>query len=160
MNYVDSASDDDVWERFIANNQLALEACKESKITKPDDLHWLFEQISYAGMRSTFPSKSHGRTIIGPRIVPMKNLIKLPNEEINKHNNLTDDYAGVSDNRKKDKNLVSGGLLGKRVRHKSFGEGTIIGTKKYNQIIIQFDDIGEKTVVYDFCLEKNYLIFI
>ena len=161
MIFVDSASDDEVWNRFIANNPYALEACKESHIINPDDIYWLFRQISYAEMRSTFPSRSHGRGIIGPKIVPMKINPEPINVESNKQcKKQTAMFVNTSCKVQEDENLLSEDFVGKRIIHTSFGEGTIIETQISNRIVVQFDDYGNKTLSYKVCLEKGYIAFI
>lgn len=54
--------------------------------------------------------------------------------------------------------VVQASILGKRVKHKSYGEGIITGIS--NAIItVSFDDVGEKKLGYEVCI-KNKLIEI
>lgn len=49
--------------------------------------------------------------------------------------------------------------IGKPVRHKSYGEGTIIGVAG-SVIIVSFDSIGEKRLGYEVCIKNKLIEFI
>ena len=76
------------WDLFIASNPLYSAAAKANHVYGPDGVRVYLEQVSYARMRNTYPSKSRGRSILGPRIIPIENLIEdgVINEDYpNKH---------------------------------------------------------------------------
>lgn len=54
--------------------------------------------------------------------------------------------------------VVPEDIVGKQVKHKFYGEGTITGISK-TIIIVSFDDVGEKKLGYEVCI-KNKLIEI
>lgn len=50
-------------------------------------------------------------------------------------------------------------IIGKKVRHKAFGIGAIIGISS-GSIDVTFDKVGEKKMGYEFCMKNNMLEFI
>ena len=50
-------------------------------------------------------------------------------------------------------------IIGKKVKHKAFGVGTIIGINGASIDVI-FDKAGEKKMGYEFCIKNNMLEFI
>ncbi len=50
-------------------------------------------------------------------------------------------------------------IIGKRVKHKTFGEGSITGISG-SSIEVQFDKVGIKKMGYEFCMSKKMLEFI
>ncbi len=50
-------------------------------------------------------------------------------------------------------------IIGKKVKHKSFGLGTITGISGLS-IEISFDTVGLKKMGYEFCIEKKLIEFI
>lgn len=51
------------------------------------------------------------------------------------------------------------GILGKRVKHKSFGEGVITAIDK-TILIVKFEKSGTKKLGYEFCIKNNMLEFL
>ncbi|MDO4385856.1 MAG: HNH endonuclease [Clostridia bacterium] len=50
-------------------------------------------------------------------------------------------------------------MVGKRIKHKSYGDGVIIGIT--NSIItVSFSDVGEKKLGYEVCMEKRLIEFV
>ena len=54
--------------------------------------------------------------------------------------------------------VVPAGIVGKRVKHKFYGAGTIIETSE-TILVVSFDTVGEKKLGYEVCI-KNKLIEI
>ncbi len=50
-------------------------------------------------------------------------------------------------------------IIGKRVKHKTFGEGIIMGISG-TSIEVQFDKVGLKKMGYEFCMSKKMIEFI
>ena len=50
-------------------------------------------------------------------------------------------------------------IVGKQVKHKSFGVG-IITAIEGSSIVVEFDKVGKKNMGYEFCMEKKMLEFI
>ena len=154
-------SDNDVWDRFIASNPLYLAAAEANKIYGPFDVMSFLEQASYAGMRATFPSKSHGRGVIGPRLVPLRKLQEdgiLPGARKEKP---LADKATAPAPRKETRKQVHKSLMGTQVVHVgangvSFGKGVILGYKD-DVITVRFDSVGLKKLKYSESLEKGYI---
>ena len=55
--------------------------------------------------------------------------------------------------------IIPPDILGKRVKHKSFGIGTIIGINR-ESINVKFDNVGEKKMGYEVCVKNGLLEFI
>lgn len=71
------------WSYLIEDNDIFYTAAILNRITKPLDIDRYISDINYAGMRSTYPSRSHGRTIIGPRVTPITELIEQGKLDLN-----------------------------------------------------------------------------
>lgn len=50
-------------------------------------------------------------------------------------------------------------IIGKKVKHKFFGIGTITAISD-TTIDVEFDNVGSKKMVYKFCMEKKILEFV
>ena len=50
-------------------------------------------------------------------------------------------------------------IVGKHVKHKAFGVGTITAIEG-TSIAVEFDKVGLKRMGYEFCMEKKMLEFI
>lgn len=50
-------------------------------------------------------------------------------------------------------------IIGKKVKHKSFGVGIIMNIEG-SSIVVEFDKVGLKKIGYEFCMQKNLLEFI
>lgn len=55
--------------------------------------------------------------------------------------------------------VVPTDIVGKRVKHKSYGNGTITGNSN-TIIIVSFDNIGEKKLGYEVCIKNKLMEFI
>lgn len=106
-----------------------------------DDIYYYFREVSYAGMRSTFPSRSHGRGILGPRIISMQKLNEIKREQERANSNTPKDVVG--------KNIVHAAP-----NSVSFGKGVIIEVEG-GIITVMFESCGKKKLNYAFCAEHN-----
>ena len=147
-----------VWKKYIASNPLYLDAAIVNKIRTPDDVESYFEEISYAGMRSTFPRKARGRSIIGPRIVPLYELLRTKQLPIKKERTTN------SKNRSYPEIEIPRNIVGKKIIHAapnliSFGPG-VIKNVKGDIISVVFEDAGERHLSYSRCIHNNFIRFI
>lgn len=55
--------------------------------------------------------------------------------------------------------VIPSDIVGKKVKHKAFGNGTITGITG-TSIDVAFDNVGVKKMGYEFCMEKKMLEFI
>lgn len=55
--------------------------------------------------------------------------------------------------------VIPADIVGKQVKHKSFGVG-IITAIEGGSIVVEFDKVGKKNMGYEFCMEKKMLEFI
>ena len=55
--------------------------------------------------------------------------------------------------------VVPTDIVGKRVKHKSYGNGTITGSSN-TIIIVLFDKVGEKKLGYEVCIKNKLMEFI
>ena len=55
--------------------------------------------------------------------------------------------------------VISVDIVGRQVKHKAFGIGTITAIEG-TSIAVDFDKVGLKKMGYEFCMEKNMLEFI
>jgi len=160
MDFASSFPDSNVWDKFVASNPLYKKVAEINRIYGPSDVYDFFEQASYAGMRSTFPSRARGRTVIGPRILSLKMLYDqgiLP--EIKEK-----ECASTVKEPDCTKIPLPNDLVGKTVIHKSlksisFGVGKIISEEK-EIITVDFLDFGIKKFWYPECILKGYLEII
>lgn len=159
INFACEASADAVWERFISSKPLFKKVAEKNRMYGPSDVYGYLREASYAGMRSTYPSRSHGRSIIGPRILSMKMLYE---QGILPENPPEQKPKTEPCNIEKIKTPVD--LVGKEIVHTSpkstsFGKGVVI--KVQNDIItVDFADIGKKQLYYPECIQKSYIRII
>lgn len=154
INYIEGGryirGQDEIWDHFIASNRDVLEAAHYNKIFGVDDIDRYYSDISYADMRSTFPSKSHGRRPIVPRL---KNIQEIKEEESNKNARCNANYkeflcSAIQDN-----------LVGRNIVHKVYGPGIITQQKENGSIKVNFDSVGEKYLGYRFCVINQLISF-
>lgn len=160
IRFATNADDKDVWNHYIAVNKRFLAAAIANHINSADDVESYFREVSYAHMRSTFPKRSHNRSIIGPRIIPLQKLQMSMPEPSN---------VVVPDGATREGPLqqidAPAELIGKRVLHeaedsaKSFGPGIVTGVDG-TRITISFENAGIKTLSYGLCISKGYLSFV
>ncbi len=160
IRFATNADDEDVWNHYIAANERFLAAAIANHINSADDVESYFREVSYAHMRSTFPKRSHNRSIIGPRIIPLQKL-QMPTPKPSN--------VAVPDETTKEGPLqqidTPAELIGKRVLHeaedstKSFGPGIVTGVDG-TRIIISFENAGTKTLSYGLCMSRGYLTFV
>ena len=55
--------------------------------------------------------------------------------------------------------LFRSDIVGKQVKHKTFGNGVITAIEG-TTIAVQFDKVGIKKMGYEFCMQKKLLDFI
>lgn len=55
--------------------------------------------------------------------------------------------------------VIPSDIVGKKIKHKTFGIGTITGISGAS-IDVNFEKVGEKKMGYEFCMEKKMLEFI
>lgn len=55
--------------------------------------------------------------------------------------------------------VIPADIVGKRVKHTTFGSGKIIAIDG-SAIVIEFDSFGTKKLGYEFCMEKHMLEFV
>lgn len=55
--------------------------------------------------------------------------------------------------------LKNADIVGKQVKHKAFGTGTIASIEG-TSIVVDFGKVGLKKMGYEFCIEKKMLEFI
>lgn len=155
--FADSANGKAVWSRFIASNKEYLEAAKANHIDGPEDVDRFFRDVSYSEMRATFPSRSNGRSIIGPRIVPLHKLKEQQREAETERNKYR-----VSLSELKEHNDT----IGKTVFHSAdnvivYGKGIVVGVdEEKDTIIVKFEDGNLRTFRYRFCLDKGFIRFL
>lgn len=161
IEYVEISSDYDVWEKFVESNPYALEASRHSHINGPEDLHWLFDQISYASMRSSYPPKANGRSIIGPKIISMQAITKqqIRNRAIcnAENSNYLKENMEIKTTDDKDDTLLPLNYIGKRIYHTLFGSGTIVELRPDHCIVVRFDDCTERIFSYRQSIEKGII---
>lgn len=55
--------------------------------------------------------------------------------------------------------VIPAEIVGKQVRHKSFGMGVITAIEE-TSIAVEFDNVGLKKMGYEFCMNNKLLEFI
>lgn len=150
----------EAWDYFVESNDEVKEAANANRIYGPGGIADYFAEVSYAKMRGTYPRRSHGHSIIVPRLKTIQD-IKAGKEKIleaerrkivAKEAKIRADQMGVG--------LSSEGLINKTIEHMSFGVGTIIGyydDGKRGYLVVDFQGTGRKTLSYQFCLEHGCL---
>ena len=160
IRFAKEASESEVWEKFIACNPVYKEAAKANHIEGPADIYSFVEEASYAAMRSTYPSKSHGRGVIGPRILSLQQLKEQKRVNANKRESYTERLSEITQIN------VPHELIGKIVYHEAdngitFGTGIITGVDEdKDTITVEFSHSGIKTLRYLYCVERGYIKFI
>ena len=56
--------------------------------------------------------------------------------------------------------VIPSNIVGKKVKHKAYGIGTITAINDSSSIDVDFDKVGLKKMGYDFCMKNNMLEFI
>lgn len=106
-------------------------------------------------MRKTFPSKAHGRNVIGPYILSLQRFKdqKLA-EEAAKQKPSSSELAELN------------AAVGKSIVHSagnglSYGKGIIVGVKEDNgSIFVEFENGSRKGLSYKYCLENGIIEFV
>ncbi len=153
MRYADYNDDESVWDHFIASNEEYLHVAKANRIEDVFYVYGYYEERGYAEMRSTFPKKSHGRSVLGPRIISLKMLREKEAAE-NKPWKPT-----------KEAKIPLSELIGTYIIHDgseglSFGRGEIVAVSESNgSIAVQFDDGTFRQLQYRYCLENRLIRF-
>lgn len=150
----------EAWDYFVESNAEVKEVANANRIYGPGGIADYFAEVSYAKMRGTYPRRSHGHSIIVPRLKTIQD-IKAEKEIIleAKRREIVTKEAKIKAARM-GMGLSSEDLINKTIEHKSFGIGTIIdyyddGNRGY--LVVEFQGIGRKTLSYQFCLEQGYL---
>lgn len=157
IRFAETSSGQDVWDRYIASNSTFLAAAKANRIEGIEDVYRYFRDVDYAQMRSTFPSRSHGHSIIGPRILSLKMLKEQEQENEAKKNKYR---VSLIEQRKLND------AIGKTIVHAAdnglaFGRGLIVdivGEKGY--IIVEFENGFKRKLNFNYCLEKGFIRFV
>ena len=137
----------EVWDYYIESNELVKETVRANRIRNPDDIDAYFREVSYAQMRGLYPRRSHGRSMIIPRLLTIKDIeITLAQES----------YAKKA-LQKKYKIQALDALIGKQICHKIFGTGRIISAFSDRYIEVLFDNCGTKKLDYDLCVAKEII---
>ena len=164
IRFADISTDQEVWNNFIAKNPVYLKAAKANRINGPDDVSAFFYDRSYANMRSTFPPRARGRSIIGTRRI--LTLEQLKKQEITEQERLASFRVKLSESEKTLPNkMIPRNVIGKTIIHHgstlSFGVGTIVDVDSFKGVIIVEFDSGEtKMLRYYDCLEKGFIEII
>ena len=157
IRFADFAEEQAVWDKFVASNKEFFEAAKANHIEGPEDVYRFFRDASYSGMRATFPSRSNGRTILGPRIVPLQRLREQRQEsetEKGKYRVSLSELKELND------------AIGKNIFHSAenglvYGKGTVVGVNGEKGIIfVEFESGIKRTFRYRFCLDKGFIRFL
>ena len=155
--FADSKEDDAVWNKFIASKKEYLDAAEANNIGGPDDVFRFFRDASYASMRGTFPARSNGRTIIGPRIVSLQKLREQEGKaetEGNKYRVRLSESDELKD------------IIGKTIFHSAdnglvYGKGIVIGiNEKRDTFTVEFENGDKRTLGYKYCLDKGIIRFL
>jgi len=139
----------EVWDYYIESNDLVKETVLSNRINSPGDIDAYFSEIDYAQMRGTYPRRSRGRSFIVPRLLTIQDV------KARKEQALQRELA--IENAKKVKALES--LIGRRIRHKLFGFGTIKEVFSGKYIVVAFDNEGIKQLDYELC-KANHIISV
>lgn len=155
-NYAKNACASDVWYKYVAANKEYLDAAKSNRIEEPADVERFFRDASYAGMRATFPSKSRGRTVIGPCIVSLQKLKEQEHANKVKSEQYRASFLELNE-------LKS--TIGKRIVHSAnndvkYGKGVIVGINAGNgTILVEFEGGMIRRLNYKFCIDKGFIKF-
>ena len=68
------SSDEDVWNKFVLSNPVYHHVAIENHFYDVFYAVSFLEEVGYAHMRSTYPSRARGRGIIGPKIISLQDL--------------------------------------------------------------------------------------
>ena len=157
FNIAVNGSAADVWNTFIASKTEYLDLAKFNRIFTPEDVEQYFRAIGYAGMRATFPAKSRGRGVLGPRVVSLKRfkeLERIAEWEKVKYSMKLSQAPGIFD------------LLGRTIIHSAdngieYGKGVVIDYDDEKGLIkVNFDDGTTRKLKYKYCLDQGYIIFV
>lgn len=161
--YAEIATDREVWDHFIGRNPVYLKAAQFNRIDGPSDVAAFFRDRSYANMRSTFPSKSRGRSIIGThRILTLK---QIKEQERAEEERLAAFRRTHLDSENSGYKFLPRNLIGRRIKHVgptlSFGEGSIIDIINGKAlIVVKFEDGTVRKLNYYDCIKKGFIEFI
>lgn len=156
IEFVDTAGGQAAWNKFVASDMEYLEVARASHIEGPDDIGRFFRDASYSGMRATFPSKSHGRSIIGPHIVPLQKYREQKRETEIERNKYRVSFSEM-------KNMRD--TIGKTVFHSAdnglaYGKGVVVSVNgERGTIVVEFEDGSRRTLRYKYCLDKGFIRF-
>lgn len=137
-------SNDEIWDYFIESNELMKETACANRFYKASDVDWYFREVSYVKMRGTFPSRSHGRSLIIPRLITAEDI-------------KAQKAASITNAKRPP---IPSAVCGKRIIHRFFGPGVITDRNSNGTINAAFDAAEQKKLDYHLCVSNGLIEFI
>lgn len=133
--------DYETWEYFVESRSQVREAANYNRFYNELDVESYFCEVSYKKMRGTYPSRSHGRTLIAPRLITIQDIERqCPRKK----------ETPVS------KVALLDHLIGKQIVHVTYGQGIIVKACA-TYIAVDFETHGNKTLSYQLCKSKGLI---
>ncbi len=142
-------SEDEAWNYFVEQHSIVKEAANTNRFYKADHVEDYFREVSYIKMRGTYPRRSHGRSFIVPRLKAIQELRGEKEPLVLKINKAPQEAEIIATKE----------MVGLCVSHTSFGQGVITEVTDNGYIVVEFQNFGNKTLSYRFCMEKGVLTF-
>ncbi len=148
----------DVWNEFIASNPLHLKVAEFNHLNSTLDVLGYFNAIRYAHMRSTFPPKARGRSIIGPGIISLQRMLEEEKQEEERLKRYREPLRKNTDG-KNEGNIHN--MIGKKIVHTSiygvsYGIG-IVKAIKGDLMTVEFENCGKKVLSYSVCVQRKLI---
>lgn len=143
-------NDEEVWNYFVEEHSLVKEAANANRFYKVDDVYGYFREVSYIKMRGTYPRRNHGRSFSVPRLKPIREL----QEE--------KEASGLQRGEKHPATVApvaTAEMTGLHLSHADFGEGVVKEVRNNVYIVVDFQNVGTKTLSYPLCMELGVLTF-
>lgn len=144
-----SMNDDEVWNYFVEEHSLVKEAANANHFYKVDDVYAYYREVSYVKMRGTYPRRHHGRSFVVPHLKTIQELQKEKEASVSQKRETTQSTALVA----------TTDMIGLHLPHASFGQGVIVEVTNSGYIVVDFQNVGIKTLSYQLCMELGILTF-
>lgn len=144
-----SMNDDEVWNYFVEEHSLVKKAANANRFCKVDDVYAYFREISYVKMRGTYPRRHHGRSFVVPHLKTIQELQAEKEASVSQKGEAIQSTAPVA----------TKGMIGLHLSHVSFGQGVIVEVTNSGYIVVDFQNVGIKTLSYQLCMELGILTF-
>ena len=143
-------SSDGAWNYFVEQRSLVKEAANINHFYSADDVEAYFREVSYIKMHGTYPRRRNGRSFVVPRLMTIKEI----QEEKEKA------APPSNGSQEADIAIAPTDMVGKKIIHTIFGQGTIADVTNDGYIVVDFENCERKVLSYRVSIEKGLISIV